>query len=64
MDTEPVSASPQPKVVAAGISGALTTVVLYGLSLAGVTMPGEVAAALTTLLAVGVGYLTPNRSPR
>lgn len=53
--------TPQPKIVAAGVSGALTTLVLYGLSTVGVTVPPEVAAAITALLAVAAGYLTPNR---
>lgn len=36
---------------------AVTTMVVWGLSLAGVTMDGEVATALTTLLALGFGLL-------
>lgn len=60
MNDRPTSAAPQPKVVAAGVSGALTTLVLYVLSLNGITVPGEVAAAITALLAVLTGYFTPS----
>lgn len=45
-----------PKVAAAGASGALATLLIYAASLAGYTMPGEVAAALAVLLAVAAGY--------
>lgn len=45
------------KVAAGAIAGAIVTVAIYLLSLFGVTMPGEVAAALTTLLTAAAGYL-------
>jgi hypothetical protein len=46
-----------PKVTAAGLSGAVVTVALYVASLFGVTVPGEVGAALGTIAAFGAGYL-------
>lgn len=46
-----------PKVAAAGASGAVATIIIYAASLAGYTLPGEVAAALAVLLAVAAGYL-------
>lgn len=46
-----------PKVAAAGAAGAVTTLVVWLLALFGVTMPAEVATALTTLLMVAAGFL-------
>lgn len=45
-----------PKVTAAGAAGATVTVALYVASLFGVTVPGEIGAALGTLAAFGAGY--------
>jgi putative flippase GtrA len=54
------SAAPRPKVAAAGIAGAITTIVIWILnSLLGVEVPPEVAAAITTVLAFLAGYFTP-----
>lgn len=39
------------------VGAAATTIIVWGLSLAGVTMDGEVAASLTTLLALGFGLI-------
>lgn len=50
------------KVKAAGAAGAATTVLVWGASVAGVDVPPEVAAAVTTLLSVGAGWLTTERS--
>ena len=49
--------TPTPKVAAAGAGGAASIVLIYVLSLVGITLPPEVAAAITTLLAFGAGYL-------
>lgn len=49
--------TPHPKVAAGGVAGAAVTVVIYVLSLVGVTMPGEVAAAVTTLATFGAAYV-------
>ena len=51
------SNKPTRKVQAAGISGALVTVLVYGLSLAGIELPPEIAAAAVTLVAAGTAYL-------
>ena len=52
-----VSAAPVPKVAAAGVAGALTTLVVFVLAQADVEITAEVAAALTTLVAFAAGYL-------
>ena len=49
--------SPTPKVQAAGAAGAVTTVLVWGVGLAGVDVPPEVAAAVTTLFAFGAAYI-------
>lgn len=46
-----------PKIAASGIAGALTVVIVYVLSLVGVNVPTEVAAALTVIIAFAAGYL-------
>jgi putative flippase GtrA len=57
------SAAPRPKVAAAGIAGAATTILIWILnSLLGVEVPPEVAAALATILAFLAGYFTPQQS--
>jgi hypothetical protein len=48
-----------PKVVASGAAGALTVLVVYLLSLVGVDVPTEVAAAITVIIAFVAGYLRP-----
>jgi hypothetical protein len=52
--------APIRKVNAAGLSGAVTTLVLWLVELTGVTVPTVVAAAITTVVAAGVGYLVPS----
>lgn len=51
------SSKPTKKVQAAGISGAIVTVLVYGLSLAGIELPPEVAAAAVALIAAGAAYV-------
>lgn len=46
-----------PKVAAGGVAGAFVTVLVWAAALAGVEVPAEVAAALTTLVSFGAGYL-------
>lgn len=46
-----------PKVAAAGIGGAVTTVLIWGATAAGIEIPAEVAAAIATIIAFGAGYL-------
>lgn len=57
------SLTPSAKVTAAALAGALTAVVVWIVTAtSGVDVPPEVAAALTTILAVAVAYLVPDRS--
>ena len=57
------SAVPRPKVAAAGIGGAATTIVIWLLNdMAGVEVTPEVAAALATIIAFLAGYFTPQSS--
>ena len=46
-----------PKIAASGIAGAIPVVLVYLLSLAGVDVPTEVAAAITVIIAFAAGYL-------
>lgn len=51
--------NPDPKVIAAGIGGAVTTIIVWLLiRFAGVEMPADVTAAIATLIAIAAGYLT------
>lgn len=47
---------PNRKVAAGGLAGALSVIVVWLLSLAGVDVPGEVASAFTTLIGFGTAY--------
>lgn len=50
---------PTAKVTAATLAGAVTTVFVWGLKQYGnIDLPGEVAAALTTILAFAAGWIT------
>ncbi len=49
------------KAIASGIAGAIITVALYIVNLAWhVTVPAEVAAALTTLVGTALVYIVPH----
>lgn len=48
---------PQTKVSAATLGGAGATLLVWGFRLAGVEVPGEVAAAMATVVAFLSGYL-------
>ena len=53
------SAAPTAKVASSGAVGAFVLIVIWALDdYAGVSVPPEVAAALTTLLSFIAGYLT------
>lgn len=53
--------TPTPKVAAGAFAGALTTLIVWGLQqYAGITLPAEVAASLTTILSFAVAWITPN----
>ncbi len=51
------SAAPTNKMQAVGISGAVTIVLVYLAGLANITVPPEVAAAVTTIIVFISGYL-------
>ncbi len=51
------SKAPYPKVAAAAAAGALATLIVGVLALAGVEVPETLAAALATVLAFAAGYL-------
>lgn len=54
-------ATPQRKVVAGGLAGAVCSIVLWLLNTAaGITVPGEIAVAIYTLIVFAVQYLVPN----
>lgn len=48
-----------PKVAAGSLAGALTIILVWGLSFAKVQIPPEVASAITVLISSFTGYLTP-----
>lgn len=52
--------TPQPKVIAMGLGGAITTLVLLILSNYGFEASPEVAGALATIIGVSLGYITSN----
>ena len=47
-----------PKVTAAVLAAAVTTLIAWLLSLAGIVLPNEVQGAITTILVFTAGYLT------
>jgi hypothetical protein len=49
--------APQPKVVAGGIAGSFTVVVVWLAGMFGVDVPAEVASAFTVLVSFAAGYL-------
>jgi enamine deaminase RidA (YjgF/YER057c/UK114 family) len=55
--TPATSNVPTPKIQAVGVAGAATTVVVFIAGQLGLDLTAEVAAALTTLIAFGAGYL-------
>lgn len=48
------------KVTAATGAAAVTTLVVWGLTSAGMEVPGEAQGAITTLLVLGAGYFVPD----
>lgn len=58
------TSEPTPKVQAAGIGGAITSIVIWGLTYFGkIDVPAEVGAALATLFAFAAAYMTKDRKP-
>ncbi|GLY90673.1 hypothetical protein [Actinoallomurus iriomotensis] len=51
---------PEKKVTAATLAGAIVTILVWVLRLAGVDIPAEVAAAITTVLVAVSAYLAPH----
>ncbi len=51
---------PEKKVTAATLAGAVATILVWILHLAGVDVPSEVAAAIATVLAAVAGYFAPH----
>ena len=49
--------NPQPKVVAGGIAGAFTIVLVWVAGMLGIDVPAEVASAFTVLVSFAAGYL-------
>jgi len=47
-----------PKVTAAVLAAAVTTIIAWLLTLAGIQLPNEVQGAITTVLVFTAGYLT------
>lgn len=52
------TATPTNKVAAAGIAGAVTTILLFIASSLGWDVPAEVGAAIATVISFLAGYLT------
>lgn len=53
--------APNRKVMAGGLAGALTTIATWAAdAFGGVKVPGEVAAAITTVIAFAVSYFVPD----
>jgi uncharacterized membrane protein YjjP (DUF1212 family) len=53
-----------PKVTAAVLAAAVTTIIAWLLTLAGITLPNEVQGAITSILVFVAGYMTPaNNTP-
>jgi len=55
------SAWPTRKIGAAGLGGAVATVIIWALDAVGIVLAPEEAAALATLLSVALGYFTRER---
>lgn len=55
-----MSARPTPKVTAGSVAGAVTVVLVWVASMAGLTVPGYVAAAVTLLLTAAAAYIMPD----
>lgn len=54
------NATPTPKVAAGGAAGAASILIVWLLSMFGVEVPSEAAAALATLLGFAAAYMVPD----
>ena len=57
------NAAVTPKVAVSGIAGSLVVVLLWVLGLFHVTVPAEVASALTVIISFVAGYIAPRSTP-
>lgn len=57
----PRSNKPVIKVAAAGLGGALATIIVGIIEAAGGTVDASLAAAIATVASFGAGYITPPR---
>lgn len=55
---------PQPKVMAAAIGGALTSIIVWVVGQFDVFIPGDVGAAIATLIGFAFAYFAPDRAQR
>jgi hypothetical protein len=62
MPTSSYDPRPVPKVVAAGATGAVITILVWLAGYANVDVPPEVASALTVIFSFVAGYLAPRAS--
>lgn len=65
-DRQPInqtSMAPTTKVAAGGVAGALTILVVWILGLLHVTVPPEVASALTVVISFATSYIVRERIP-
>jgi uncharacterized membrane protein YjjP (DUF1212 family) len=53
-----------PKVTAAVLAAAVTTIIAWLLTLAGIELPNQVQGAITSILVFVAGYMTPANSDR
>lgn len=51
---------PTNKVTVSAFAGALAALVMWGLSIKGVTAPPGIESAITVVIMFAVGYLVPN----
>jgi hypothetical protein len=61
--TNQPSMAPTTKVAAGGVAGALTVLVVWILGLLHVTVPPEVASALTVVISFATSYIVRERVP-
>ena len=52
---------PNSKVAAGGLAGGLSLLLIWGVGAAGVAVPAEVAAAITTIITFGVSYFVTEK---
>ena len=59
-----MDAKPSTKTGLTVVAGAVVTVLVWIATLNNIDVPGEVAAAVTTIIAGGIGYFLPAKSGR